>query len=256
MATAKTEPDDLVRAYSSALAHYLRQGGEAALSRAYDMGRQGLQEGRGVLGMLALHQEAMERILSDPDARNHLKCDVFTRASAFFRESMSPFEMTHRAYVEANATLHRMNETLENELKRIAHAIHDGAGQLIAAVHITLDQVERELDPQTRARLQMAKRYLDDVYEQLRHLSHELRPTILDDLGLLPAIEFLSEGVGRRTGLKVSVESNAKVRLPPPQETAIYRVVQEALTNIERHARAQSVKIHFTATGSAVKCMV
>jgi signal transduction histidine kinase len=256
MSKAKPKTDDLGRNYSAALHHYLRRGGEAALSRAYELGRQGLDEGRGVLSMVALHQEAMARILGTNGGENFLTSRAFDRAGAFFTESMSPYEMTHRAYVEANAVLHRMNQTLEDELKRIAHSIHDGAGQLIAAVHLSLDQVERDLDPGARDRLQMAKRYLDDVYQQLRNLSHELRPTILDDLGLLPAIEFLSEGLAHRTGLRVSAESGPGVRLSAPMETAIYRVIQEALVNIERHASAKSVKIQFRASGKLVRCLV
>ena len=178
------------------------------------------------------------------------------RAGMFFTESMSPFEMTHRAFAEANAALHHMNQALEEELKRIAHAIHDGAGQLLAAVHLSLDEVERGLDPDAQARLQGVKKHLDDVYEQLRHLSHELRPTILDDLGLVPAIEFLSEGVAKRSGLRVAVQSSNGVRLSVPMETVLYRVVQEALNNISKHARATSVKIRFRISDKMVRCSI
>jgi signal transduction histidine kinase len=256
MASVASQSDDLGREYSTALQRYLTRGGEAALARAYELGRRGLGEGRGVLSMVALHHEAMLKLLSAAEAKKTLTSDVFIRASAFFTESMSPFEMTHRAYAEANAVLHQMNQTLEDELKRIAHAIHDGAGQLLAAVHLSLDQVERDLDPGAQARLRVVKKYLDDVYQQLRHLSHELRPTILDDLGLVPAIEFLSEGVARRSGLRVAVHSPAGVRLSPALEIAIYRVVQEALTNINKHAQAKSVKIEFRASGKMVRCSI
>jgi signal transduction histidine kinase len=102
----------------------------------------------------------------------------------------------------------------------------------------------------------MVKKHLDDVYQQLRHLSHELRPTILDDLGLVPALEFLSEGVARRTGLRVAVQSSPRVRLAPPLETALYRVVQEALTNINKHAQATTVKIQFGTSGKTVRCAI
>jgi signal transduction histidine kinase len=164
--------------------------------------------------------------------------------------------MTHRAFGEANAALHHMNQTMEEELKRIAHAIHDGAGQVLAAVHLSLDQVQRGLDPEGQARLRGVKKHLDEVYEQLRHLSHELRPTILDDLGLVPAIEFLSEGVARRSGLRVAVQSSNGVRLSVPLETVLYRVVQEALNNISKHARAKTVKIRFRISDKMVRCSI
>jgi signal transduction histidine kinase len=174
----------------------------------------------------------------------------------FFTESMSAFEMTHRAIGEANTALHRMNEALEEEIKRIAHALHDEAGQLLAAVHLSLDQMERQLDPEAKVRLQEVKGLLNDVEHQLRHLSHELRPTLLDDLGLVPAIEFLSEGVAKRTGIHVAIRSSYQRRLPAPIETALYRVVQEALNNISKHAQAVSVRIRLRSYGKAVQCSI
>src|SRR5439155_7998261 len=65
---------------------------------------------------------------------------------------------------------------------------------------------------------------------------YELRPTILDDLGLLPALEFLADGIAKRTGLPIEVVGSTHGRLPPVVETALYRIVQEALTNAVRHA--------------------
>jgi signal transduction histidine kinase len=206
--------------------------------------------------MVALHREAMLELMNSQHAGQVLDPGAYMRASTFFSESMSPFEMTHRAFAEANAALRHLNEVLEEELKRIAHALHDEAGQLLAAVHLSLDQVERELEPGAQKRLQVVKKHLDDVYQQLRHLSHELRPTILDDLGLGPALEFLSEGVARRSGLRIAVQSSNGVRLPVPMETVLYRVVQEALTNIHKHAQAKSVQIRFRISTRMVRCSI
>jgi signal transduction histidine kinase len=247
---------NLAHEYTAALRRYLKHGGEDALARAYELGRRSLVDGRGVLSMVTLHHEAMVELLTNGDGTKVPNPDALIRAGQFFTETMSPFEMTHRAFSEANAALHHMNEALEEELKRIAHAIHDGAGQLLATVHLSLDQVERDLDPGAQAHLRVVKNHLDDVYQQLRHLSHELRPTILDDLGLLPAIEFLSEGIARRSGLRVAVQSSNAARLPVPVETVLYRVVQEALTNISKHARATSVKIRFRVLGKMVRCSI
>lgn len=101
----------------------------------------------------------------------------------------------------------------------------------------------RDLPPHAAQRLENVQGLLDKIEEQLRHLSHELRPTILDDLGLRPALEFLADGVSRRTGLQIGIEGSPGARLPTPAETALYRVVQEALTNIARHAEATQVTL-------------
>ncbi len=156
----------------------------------------------------------------------------------------------------AEEALRHVNEALEEEVKRIAHALHDEAGQLLASVHIGLADVARDLPPHAAQRLEDVRGLLDKIEEQLRHLSHELRPTILDDLGLGPALEFLAEGVSRRTGLQIVVEGSPGKRLPAPTETALYRIVQEALTNVTKHAQATRVSITFVRSGRLLRCAV
>jgi len=156
----------------------------------------------------------------------------------------------------AEEALRRLNEALEEEVKRIAHALHDEAGQLLASVHIGLADVARDLPPHTSRRLDDVRGLLTKIEEQLRHLSHELRPTILDDLGLQPAIEFLADGVSRRTGLQIVVEGAPGKRMPAPTETALYRIVQEALTNVTKHAQASHVTIRFVRDGRLLRCSI
>jgi two-component system, NarL family, sensor histidine kinase UhpB len=156
----------------------------------------------------------------------------------------------------AEEALHHLNEALEEEIKRIAHALHDEAGQLLASVHIVLADLARELPTHASRRLQEVRGLLDKIEEQLRHLSHELRPTILDDLGLGPALEFLADGVSRRTGLLIVVEGSPEKRLPATTETALYRVVQEVLTNVTKHAQATRVTIRFQRHGRLLQCSI
>lgn len=98
---------------------------------------------------------------------------------------------------------------------------------------------------------------IEQIETELRRLSHELRPTILDDLGLVPAVEFLAQGVSKRFGIRITVEGNTSGRLSPQVEVALYRIAQEALSNTTKHARATHVsirlqkelhKIHLTIT--------
>jgi signal transduction histidine kinase len=144
---------------------------------------------------------------------------------------------------------------LEEETKRIAHAIHDDAGQLLAATHIALDEAARKLPVPYREELSKVKTLLNDADQQLRRLSHELRPTILDDLGLIPALEFLAEGVSKRAGLQITILGSAKA-LPPMIGLALYRTGQEALTNVTRHARATQVVINVKQDGMRISCLI
>jgi signal transduction histidine kinase len=138
----------------------------------------------------------------------------------------------------------------EEEARRIAHELHDEAGQLLASIHIALDQLIQRLPSQASV-LQGIHEQLDRVENQLRRLSRELRPTILDDLGLGPAVEWLAQGVAERAGLDIWVEASIG-RLDPAVETALYRIVQESLNNVVRHASAARVKIGLRQTPDEV----
>ena len=152
--------------------------------------------------------------------------------------------------------LRRMNQTLEEETKRLAHEVHDEAGQLIATAQLALADVALEMPASSREGVAKVSRVLDEVADQLRRLAHELRPTVLDDLGLLSALEFLSQGVIKRTGLDVRVEGSTAGRLDPIIETTLYRVVQEAVLNVVKHARARSVIIRVEHGPTHIRCSI
>jgi signal transduction histidine kinase len=154
------------------------------------------------------------------------------------------------------SALRRLDEKLEEEAKRIAHALHDEAGQFLACVHIALEEIARDLPPRSRQQIQEVRGLLDKVEGQLRRLSHELRPTILDDLGLLPALEFLADGVSKRAGLPISLEGRRDGRLPAAIETAFYRVVQEALNNATKHAQAKRAWVRIQRESGVVRCSI
>jgi PAS domain S-box-containing protein len=150
----------------------------------------------------------------------------------------------------------RLNEKLEEEARRIAHALHDEAGQLLTSIHLALDAAARDLPPATRERLRGVQELLKQTEEQLRRLSHELRPTVLDDLGLVPALEFLAKGASTRTGIQIAVGGNGNGRLPPSIEIALYRIAQEALTNVARHAHATHVWVEVHHADPLVRCSI
>lgn len=155
----------------------------------------------------------------------------------------------------ARQALRGLNEALEEEARRIAHAIHDEAGQLLASVHIALEDLANDNPQQLGKKIPKVKELLYEIEEQLRRLSHELRPTILDDLGIRPALEFLAAGVARRTGLDIKLEFSLEGRLAPSAETALYRITQEALTNVNKHAQAKQVWIQMQTNGD-INCSI
>src|SRR3989454_2173014 len=240
-------PGSLAERYRFLLQRHVEAGDEETLQQGYQLGRDALVKGVGILEIVAHHDKAVRAVLQDSGAPEGI-LKVLADAQSFLLECLSPYEMTHQTFRETQATWRKLNERLEGEAKRIAHALHDESGQLLATVHISLADVARALPPQHRRQLQEVRGILDQIEEQLRRLSHELRPTILDDLGLVPALEFLAEGVSKRTGLRITVEGGNGNRLPGVIETALYRVVQEALNNVSKHARATRVQIRVWRT--------
>ena len=157
----------------------------------------------------------------------------------------------------AEQALHRLNETLEERARHIAHELHDEASQLLVSVHIAIDGLAQTLPASGQQTVTEIKQLIEQIESELRRLSHELRPTILDDLGLIPALEFLAQGVSKRFGIRITVEGETGGRLPAQVEVALYRITQEALNNITKHAGANYVavrlqkednKIHLTVT--------
>jgi signal transduction histidine kinase len=147
-------------------------------------------------------------------------------------------DMTAR--VQAESALRRLNQSLEETARRIAHALHDEAGQLLASVYLKIADLERTPGQPQLAEL---RHLVDQVEREIRRLSHELRPAILDSLGLIPALELLAEGVSRRSGLPIVVRGSTGGRLSAEVETVTYRVVQEAVTNAVKHARASLITV-------------
>ena len=242
-------------AYLEGFAKYVAGGSESELQHAYELGRALLAHGFGVLDMTALQCAALAQ-LSQENRPLGFASGQLERAETFFVESLSPYEMTHRSYRDGIAALRQMNETLENVIHRIAHTVHDEAGQLLVGARLAMADLGRDLEPKVRDRLQRVHHILDQVEEQLRHVSHELRPTILDDLGLVPALRFLAEGVSRRSGFSIHVESSLQRRCAPKVEIAVYRIAQEALKNASKHAHARKVQIELAPVRDGIECRI
>jgi two-component system, NarL family, sensor histidine kinase UhpB len=249
-----TPPKQWRAEFAMALQEHLAGGEEAALLSAYELGRKALADGLGVLEVASLLYEAL--LGSCADARTpEESARMMKTAEDFMLECLSPFEMAHRGVREANTALRGLNELLEEQTRRISHQLHDGAGQLLVSVYLALDELGHAA-PAERPRVQEIRELLDKVEDQLRRLSHELRPTMLDDLGLGPALEFLASRVSARSGLVVAIEGVPPQRLAPRVEVVLYRVVQEALTNASKHSRAAHVFVRVERETRRISCSI
>src|SRR5712664_2489947 len=228
--------------YASFMREYAAGSGEAALGKAYELGRRALAEGKSLVEIASLHHEAVQGLVRE-EKDEELRKSLLQTSGDFLAECLSPYEMAHRGFQDAVTALRQLNETLEEEIKRIAYAVHDEAGQLLVAVHLALAEVALELPEPQQAQVERIKEMLNQVEKHLRRYSHELRPTILDDLGWIPAIRFLAEGISKRANLPIHIDAAVPGRPPATVETTLYRIVQEALTNAVKHAKAGNVWI-------------
>jgi PAS domain S-box-containing protein len=152
--------------------------------------------------------------------------------------------------------LRRLNQQLEDESARIAGVLHDEAGQFLTAAHLQLADVARDVDQSTRERLKEVRRTLDQVEDQLRRLSHEIHPRVVEDLGLSEAVRFIAGAFTRRTEIPVIVQTSLERRYPRALETVLYRLVQEGLTNMGRHARPTAGWIALSTERDALQCSI
>ncbi|MDO8884767.1 MAG: cache domain-containing protein [Pseudotabrizicola sp.] len=157
------------------------------------------------------------------------------------------------------ALTQRIFDTQEEERGRVARELHDSISQILVGVRYTLELARRRLttgDARAGESLGQGIENLNGAIQEVRRISRDLRPGVLDDLGLGPALQSLAEEFGRRTGITVDYATNPfRNRLDPDAKIALYRIAQEALTNIERHSGATHVKmlVRGTKDGAVVR---
>jgi PAS domain S-box-containing protein len=157
--------------------------------------------------------------------------------------------------------LHKhLNEILENERALISREIHDQIGQSLTALKLDLnwmDKYIKEINPEAAAKLQDMIELVTGTIKDVQRISSDLRPGILDDLGLAAAIEWYCDEFEKRTGIRCSVTLDDSIFGDPQKNLIFFRVLQEALTNVIRHANASSVtiKLHHTQKGITLAIM-
>jgi signal transduction histidine kinase len=293
------------RNYREVLRRYLVQPEEAVLNHAYELGRQAIGRGLGVLNVVRVHQEAVTWCLKSLDRPDRSNQPV-KLAEVFLLESLSPFEATHRGFQDANlqlnqliAILERRNEELgrvnrqlevevverqlsekalrrseedlrqlsnkvlnvqEEERTRISRELHDEVGQALTAINVNLAVLKKNELAASRS----ASRKISDTQDLLRqtmdtvhHFARELRPAMLDDLGLIPALRSYTKSFALRTGLRIRFSADpAAESLDRDQKTVLFRVIQESLTNVVRHAGAETVEIRVQKNKNGIRLAV
>jgi len=154
-------------------------------------------------------------------------------------------EQARRQMVNLSA---RLVDAQEDERRSLSRELHDEVGQSLSAVLIELrnlaNSVGTRREDQSRAHIERIKRLVEGTVDVARNMALLLRPSMLDDLGLVPALRWQAEQVSKRTGMNVLLEAHLQSEdLPDGYKTCIYRVVQEALHNCSRHANASNVRI-------------
>ena len=205
-----------------------------------------IARGRAIGVLIAHDREGSSPAFSDDDLR--LAESLADRAAV-------AVDLSERVGRDALA---RVVKAQEHERKRLARELHDETGQALTSILLGLKPLEQSArTDEERAAMASLRELVVSTLRDVRRLAVELRPSALDDFGLATAVERLADTFRDSTGMRVDVETQlGEVRLPPEVETALYRIVQEALANIVKHAEATHVSILLTRKEFSVAAVV
>jgi PAS domain S-box-containing protein len=205
-----------------------------------------LQTSSGVIGVI----QAVDTEVDAFDATSLQLLEALAAIAAAAISNARLFEEVQDGRARLQTLSQRLVEAQETERRRVARELHDVIGQALTAVKINLQAAQRLLDvpePEERLRqsLEQVVNNVENTLQQVRDLSVNLRPSLLDDLGLVPAVRWYLDRQAQQVGFSAQffADPTLERRLPPHLEVACFRIVQEALTNVARHAHAQSVRV-------------
>lgn len=177
------------------------------------------------------------------------------------RESARQYDQVVHARGALSDLSARLLEVQESERRALARELHDEVGQSLSALLLAIGNVAALLPadtvPGTRMQLQETRRMAERIVAVVRDMSLLLRPSMLDDLGLIPALQWQAREVSRTCGIAVEVQAGTlDDNLSDEHKTCVYRLVQEALHNVTRHARARHVQIELTQTDGFLRLTI
>lgn len=229
--------------------------------------RVGLSDDASEVGQLAQTFDAMAAALEEREDDNKRLLEEMQKLNTELESRVikrtEQLQLSNSRLLESQAELRRLSEELmrvtENERTRISREIHDQLGQLLTAIKMELRNVQKSVgagNVAARDRIDGTLELVDETIRTVRRISADLQPGILDDFGLAAAIEWVLQEFGGRTGIEWALEADLdEERLSKDMATAAFRICQEALTNVARHAEASRVVVnlatreeHFEAT--------
>jgi PAS domain S-box-containing protein len=170
-------------------------------------------------------------------------------------------EQLERSNEQLRSLSVRLQAVREEESIRIAREIHDELGGALTGLKMDLSWIGKRLSGESRAavqqKLQSALELIDETVVKVRNISMELRPSVLDDLGLAAAVEWQAREFEKRTEIRCEIVSlQEDITLSPEKSTAVFRIFQEILTNVARHAHASRVEVRLTVQGGHLNLKV
>jgi PAS domain S-box-containing protein len=186
-----------------------------------------------------------------------LNADLEARVAARTAEIAALLERSGHMQAQLRHLSHRVLEAQEEERKRISRELHDQIAQVLISIDLDLVALAREAastPPVLKKRIERTQRLVEDSVNSLHRFTRELRPRILDDLGLIPALHAYMEDYQKRTGIRVRFTAFAGVeQLSSASRMALYRVVQAGLSNVAQHAKASRVAVRIQQCPRAVR---
>jgi len=191
--------------------------------------------------------------MSDTPSQHDQHDDLLPVLRAQYERLLQRLEANEREFRRLGRAVWRVQE---DEQRRLARELHDGIGQNLTALKHRLVQLGAGLTPEQRMQLDAAINLCSDTLADTRELSRLLRPQILDDLGLGPALQWLARSQRESSGMEVTVEIDSLPPLDGDVQTLLFRVAQEALNNAAKHAEARSVLLRLVARSGLLQLQV
>jgi signal transduction histidine kinase len=195
-----------------------------------------------VIGAVSLSRKRGEETFTEADSR--LLEQLAAEAAIAIHQAML-FEEVQKGQKRLQVLSHRLIDAQEAERTRLARELHDQIGQALTAVQISIQSLLSSPQSNSASLVEDCLAIIDEALQQAHDLALDLRPSLLDDLGLAAALRWYVDRVASRAGLVRCFDADSLgARQPPEVETACFRIAQEALTNVLRHAHARTVWVH------------